>query len=52
MSSDIKTEDIPGFLIRLLAYPLGRFDQRVTRLAYMEGYRSDWAAGMALRQRT
>jgi peptidoglycan/xylan/chitin deacetylase (PgdA/CDA1 family) len=42
-------EDILGVPIRHLAYPYGRFDQRVNRLAGMAGYQSGWAAGLAAR---
>jgi peptidoglycan/xylan/chitin deacetylase (PgdA/CDA1 family) len=47
LGSRHKLEDILGFPVRHLAYPYGRFDQRVIRLAGMAGYRSGWAAGHA-----
>lgn len=47
LGSRHKIEDILGFSVRHLAYPYGSFDQRVSRLADMAGYRSGWAAGHA-----
>jgi peptidoglycan/xylan/chitin deacetylase (PgdA/CDA1 family) len=47
LGSRKKLEDILGFPVRHLAYPYGRFDQRVIRLVGMAGYRLGWAAGLA-----
>jgi peptidoglycan/xylan/chitin deacetylase (PgdA/CDA1 family) len=47
LGSRNKLEDILGFPVRHFAYPYGRFDQRVSRLVGMAGYRSGWAAGHA-----
>jgi peptidoglycan/xylan/chitin deacetylase (PgdA/CDA1 family) len=47
LDSRHKLEDTLGFPVRHLAYPYGRFDQRVIHLAGMAGYQSGWAAGHA-----
>lgn len=39
--------DILGVSVSQVAYPYGRFDQRVKRLAGLAGYRAGWAAGLA-----
>lgn len=47
--SRAELEDRLGREVRALAYPYGRFDTRVMRLAWEAGYRCAFAAGMASR---
>jgi peptidoglycan/xylan/chitin deacetylase (PgdA/CDA1 family) len=45
--SRAEIEDHVGRAVDALAYPFGRFDSRVLRLAEQAGYRIAWAAGLA-----
>lgn len=47
LDSRQRLEDTLGFPVRHLAYPYGRFDRRVSRMADVAGYQSGWAAGLA-----
>jgi peptidoglycan/xylan/chitin deacetylase (PgdA/CDA1 family) len=47
LGSRHQLEDTLGVPVRHIAYPYGRFDQRVNRLAGLAGYQAGWAAGLA-----